>query len=231
MLISSQRFLDDEVVQSKRDAKDYTVTVSPEFEIDDTAYRVIIDGHHSLAAAVADGADPTYIECDDDRIALLDTSIDDYLEANWVDDDWYDINTGRIALFMGRDYAVRTSCNCPTGEWRHPDDCPPPRGKTILILSRYGVAVSGKWDDRDAAWMPLPKVEAGLKKRLQDEGEIEMIDHKKRVTIKAIRPYGGEATKDLLDFSARLFGWGLAASLCAGWAYGLILIVSVVFGD
>jgi len=36
-----------------------------------------------------------------------------------------------------------------------------------------------------------------------------MIDHKKRVTIKAIRPYGGEATKELMDFSARLFGWGL----------------------
>lgn len=42
-----------------------------------------------------------------------------------------------------------------------------------------------------------------------------MIDHKKRVTIKAIRPYGGEATKELLDFSARLFGCGLTASLCA----------------
>ena len=99
MLISSQRFLDDEIVQSKRDAKDYTVTISPEFEIDGTAYQVIIDGHHALAAAAEDGVDPNYIvagKCDDDRIALLDTSIDDYMEANWIDADWYDISTGRI---------------------------------------------------------------------------------------------------------------------------------------
>lgn len=60
----------------------------------------------------------------------------------------------------------------PVSDWRHPDDYPPPRGKIILILSRYGVAVKGKWMDDDAAWMPLPKIEAGLKKRLQDEGRL-----------------------------------------------------------
>ena len=58
-----------------------------------------------------------------------------------------------------------------------------------------------------------------------------MIDHKKRVTIKAIRPYGGDATKELMEFSARLFGWGLASALCAAWVYGIILVVSVIFGD
>ena len=51
-----------------------------------------------------------------------------------------------------------TIVTAPPGEWRHPDDYPPPRGKIILILSRYGVAVKGKWMDDDAAWMPLPKV-------------------------------------------------------------------------
>ena len=71
----------------------------------------------------------------------------------------------------------------------------------------------------------------GLKKEITRRREVEMIDHKKRVKIKAIRPYGGEATKELLDFSARLFGWGLAASLCAGWVYGIILIVSVALGN
>ena len=70
-----------------------------------------------------------------------------------------------------------------------------------------------------------------IEKEITGRREIEMIDHKKRVTIKAIRPYGGEATKELLDFSARLFGWGLAASLCAAWVYGIILIVSVALGD
>lgn len=58
------------------------------------------------------------------------------------------------------------------GEWRHPDDYPPPRGATVLVLSRYGVVIKGKWTDDDAAWMPLPKIEAALKKRLQDEGRL-----------------------------------------------------------
>ena len=66
-----------------------------------------------------------------------------------------------------------TIVTAPPGEWRHPDDYPPPRGKIILILSRYGVATKGKWDDSDAAWMPLPKIEPSLKKRLQDEGRLK----------------------------------------------------------
>lgn len=66
-----------------------------------------------------------------------------------------------------------TIVTAPPGEWRHPDDYPPPRGKIILILSRYGVVVKGKWMGDDAAWMPLPKIEAGLKKRLQDEGRLK----------------------------------------------------------
>jgi len=61
----------------------------------------------------------------------------------------------------------------PVSDWRHPDDYPPPRGRIILILSRYGVAVKGKWADEDAAWMPLPKIEPSLKKRLQDEGRLK----------------------------------------------------------
>lgn len=98
MFISSQRHLDDEIVQAKREARDYVVTVSPEFEIDGITMQAVIDGHHSLAAAEADGVEPEFVIAkvqDDDRIALLDSSIDDYLEVCYMDSDWYDIATGK----------------------------------------------------------------------------------------------------------------------------------------
>lgn len=97
MFISSQRYLDDETVQAKREARDYVVTVSPEFEIDGVVMQVVIDGHHSLAAAEADGVEPEFVVAtirNDDRIALLDSSIDDYLEVCYMDSDWYDVATG-----------------------------------------------------------------------------------------------------------------------------------------
>ena len=61
--------------------------------------------------------------------------------------------------------------------------------------------------------------------------EIEMIDHKTRVVRRAAKLYDIDSAKDFIDFSAKLFGLGLAAALCAAWTYGTILIVSVVFGD
>ena len=97
--ISSQRFIDDEIVAAKRCARDYTVTVSPIFKIDGEDHRAVIDGHHSFEAAKIDGVKPNFVEASvqtDDRIFLLQNgAIDDYLELCWMDDDWYDINTGR----------------------------------------------------------------------------------------------------------------------------------------
>lgn len=98
MLISSQRHLDDSTVMAKREASDYVVTVSPEFEIDGVVMQAVIDGHHSLAAAEADGVEPKFVVAtirNDDRIALLEKSIDDYLEVCYMDSDWYDIATGK----------------------------------------------------------------------------------------------------------------------------------------
>lgn len=56
-----------------------------------------------------------------------------------------------------------------------------------------------------------------------------MIDHKTRVVRRAAKPYDIDSAKYFIDFSAKLFGLGLAAALCAAWTYGIILIVSVVF--
>ena len=98
MIISSQRYLDDNTVQAKRESRDYVVTVSPEFEIDGVVMQAVIDGHHSLAAAKADGVGPEFVVAslqEDDRIAILDRSINDYLEVCYMDSDWYDIATGK----------------------------------------------------------------------------------------------------------------------------------------
>ena len=58
-----------------------------------------------------------------------------------------------------------------------------------------------------------------------------MIDHKTRVVRRAAKPYDIDSAKDFIDFSAKLFGLGLASLLCAAWVYGIILIVSVALGD
>lgn len=95
--ISSQRYLDGAIVAAKQAASDYRVSVSPVFAIDGQEYRVVLNGHHALAAAIADGAAPVYVEMDmrsDDRIALIDSSIEDFLAATYIDSAYYDIATG-----------------------------------------------------------------------------------------------------------------------------------------
>jgi hypothetical protein len=97
ILISSQRYLDDEIVEQKRIDRDYMVTVTPEFEYEGNLYRVVIDGHHRLAAARLDGVEPEIVEAtkqQDDRIALLGETAESYLEVSYVDSDWYDVTTG-----------------------------------------------------------------------------------------------------------------------------------------
>jgi len=94
-LITAQHYLDDEIIAAKRDARDYAVLVSPEFAVGGETYRVVLDGNHSLAAAVADGVAPE-IEVADatahDAVALLDQgNIDDFLarlhmgEGDYID--------------------------------------------------------------------------------------------------------------------------------------------------
>jgi len=64
-LVTNQTHLDPDIVEEKRAARDYRVQVSPPFPGDSgKLYRVVIDGHHSLAAAHADGVDPQFIEGD-----------------------------------------------------------------------------------------------------------------------------------------------------------------------
>ena len=59
------------------------------------------------------------------------------------------------------------------GDWRHPVDDKPPLGQMMFILTRYGVAVKGVWNDDDAAWMPLPQLKDEMRDRLRQEGRLK----------------------------------------------------------
>lgn len=91
-LITSQHYIDDEIVAAKIAAGDFEVKVSPEFEIGGETFRIVMDGHHSLAAAIEAGVEPVVIEQDateNDRIALLDAGdVEAFLEACWHDGDY-----------------------------------------------------------------------------------------------------------------------------------------------
>lgn len=96
-IISSQHFLDDEIVQSKVDAADFVVTLSPAFEVDGVVVQVVLDGHHSFAAAQRVGVAPEYEVATvqtNDAINLIEADPLTFLEAVWVDGDYYDVITG-----------------------------------------------------------------------------------------------------------------------------------------
>jgi phage-related protein (TIGR01555 family) len=64
-LVTNQSFVDPGIVSQKIAAGDFTVQVSPVF-VDEggNRYRIVIDGHHSLAAAEQCGVAPTLVEGD-----------------------------------------------------------------------------------------------------------------------------------------------------------------------
>lgn len=39
-----------------------------------------------------------------------------------------------------------------------PKECPPPKGVDMLLLTKYGKAIIGKWNDEDCVgYYPMPK--------------------------------------------------------------------------
>lgn len=102
-IISSQHYLDEEIVEAKIAEGNFEVMISPVFEHGGKQIAVVLDGHHRLEAAKRAGVTPTFWEADkrdDDRIALLesteeyDANPEAFLEATWMDGDYYDIETG-----------------------------------------------------------------------------------------------------------------------------------------
>lgn len=76
-LWSNQQYLNPDIVQAKRQARDYRVQVSPVMFDPErkVQFRIVIDGHHSLVAARLDGVAPQLEEGDysaSDYVALLE---------------------------------------------------------------------------------------------------------------------------------------------------------------
>ena len=89
--ISSQKYLDQAIVDQKIDNSDFVVTLAT---ISDD-YQVVIDGHHSLEASKQAGVDPIFVESDYNYMAEVDCiGFDNFLAAHFVDSAWYNIETG-----------------------------------------------------------------------------------------------------------------------------------------
>jgi hypothetical protein len=96
-LISSQRYLDDETVARKLAAEDYVVEYVV-LEHDGQTLWHVIDGHHSYAAAIEAGVEPEYRHNATVQQEADSMDLDSYLEAHFIDSEWYDLETGR-AIF------------------------------------------------------------------------------------------------------------------------------------
>lgn len=91
-IITSQDFLDEEIVAAKLASEDFEIFVSPEFEYDGQTFRVLLDGHHSLAAAIEAGVDPDvteYTASQHDAISWLGRDrVEDFLEIVHMGSSW-----------------------------------------------------------------------------------------------------------------------------------------------
>lgn len=95
-IISSQQFIDPEIVEEKMEAiSGLEEVVIPCYyigEIDGVEYAMQADGHHTLAAAKELGI-PYSFDISDDPEGL---SGEEMLTVRWMDGDWYDVETSDL---------------------------------------------------------------------------------------------------------------------------------------
>ena len=91
--ISSQRYVDPAIVAEKQAAEDYVAQYAI-VEIDGEEYRVVVDGHHSIAAAKADGVPAEWETAHPEVMAEAALDGEAFLAAHHYGDDYYDIETG-----------------------------------------------------------------------------------------------------------------------------------------
>ncbi|MBS3670159.1 ParB/RepB/Spo0J family partition protein [Halomonas boliviensis] len=99
-LISSQRFLSDEVVKRKAEAFKVFVVRIHECTLRGKRYRMIIDGHHNYAAAKRVGVEPTF-NCPGNKFMrhlnkMPPRQQEAFLINNLTDCEHYYVETGEI---------------------------------------------------------------------------------------------------------------------------------------
>ena len=99
-IISSQRYIDPDIVDKKLKNKDFKVTLSKPFKYDGETVHVLTDGHHAYEAAKIAKVKPEYkisTDTEDDRNLLLKSkhkkALNDFLESQWNDSPFYDVET------------------------------------------------------------------------------------------------------------------------------------------
>jgi len=91
-IISSQCYLDDDIVKEKSENEDYDVQYIM-VDIEGEEYEIVVDGHHSLAAAIQDGVEPNW---EHDRAGQRNfdrLGLKRWLEQHDQDCDWYEVFT------------------------------------------------------------------------------------------------------------------------------------------
>ena len=86
MIISSQRYIDQAIVDEKIASEDYAVSFVW-LTIDGTSVKHIVDGHHSYAAAIVAGVSPEWVVNNAIQQEADSMDLDTYLEAHYIDSD------------------------------------------------------------------------------------------------------------------------------------------------
>jgi len=96
-IISSQHYINWDIVEEKmaelNGVEFVTVPCEAIGEIDGTEYAVVVDKHHTMAAAREMGI-PVRFDIGDPDDGLTGT---DYLDAHYMDGDWYAVETSDFA--------------------------------------------------------------------------------------------------------------------------------------
>lgn len=99
-LISSQRFLDPRTVQRKAASFKVFVVRVLETSLRGRTYRVLLDGHHNLAAASLLGIEPTWKgpakKFQRIQAGMSPSDFERFLINNLTDSDWYFVDSGRV---------------------------------------------------------------------------------------------------------------------------------------
>ena len=92
-IASTQRYLNPATVAEKSASADYAVSVV-EIELDGECWDYVLDGHHSLAAAIQDGAEPCFSTPSWAQQELDALEVAGFLDAHYCGDAIYNFETG-----------------------------------------------------------------------------------------------------------------------------------------
>lgn len=99
-LISSQRFLDEKTVRRKAMTFSVFIVHMAEMTLRGRLYRVLIDGHHNLAAAQLLGVEPTWRGPTKKFQRIMDKTnpreFERFMINNLTDSDWYYVDSGEV---------------------------------------------------------------------------------------------------------------------------------------